>query len=435
MAMKQFDEIFRKKVREAFGDYNADHLADKGWQSFIARRRKRFAGFIFLMPLWAKAATVALIITAGSLLTYRLINRHNETSLTEVNSINTVTPEKSAIPEMNAETKTGAEGKISISGGKSFAENIKVSHAKIPIKGTGDVNIERISKPAGLISDEIFKYVDETPVSVLSDTGKIQEQDAGRQLPVNEPDSVIIAEALKKYEEATVSETDETEEEIHKSKSSIIAGVSGMIAVVDNALATSPGVSAGVYYEYQFTRRIAIRPGVAIAMHSSPVENRTGRTDLNYAAPLYDGTSGTTSSYEARLRLIALEVPVNMVFKVIAKEKSSLLLSAGASTLIYLNQKFNGTFVNSYTRAVPNSATGEMMAYTNYSTVEVEKTESAFSHADYFGLANLSAGYSMPFGKGSMLIEPYVQMPLSGITSLNIKIYYSGISLKLKFGK
>jgi len=432
MVMKQFDEIFREKVKEVFSNYNADHLADKGWQSFIVRRRKRFAGFIFIMPLWAKAATVALIITAGSLLTYRLINRQNEASVTEIQSAKTEAPEA---PEVAAVAKTDATGKLSVSGDKSYAENMIVRQTTVLSKRAGGINSEIISKPAGIISDEIFKYVDNKPLNMLSDTGKVQEPDAGKQLPVNEPDSVLIAEAVKKYEEKASSEENETEEKTHKRKSSVIAGVSGMLAVIDNVLATSPGVSAGVYYEYQFTRRIAIRPGVAIAMHSSPVENRTGRTDLNYAVPLYDGTSGTTSSYEAKLRLIALELPVNMIFKVIAKEKSSLFLSAGASTLICLNQKFTGTFVNSYTKALPNSVTGEMMAYTNYSNVEVEKTESAFSHADYFGLANLSAGYSIPFGKGSMLIEPYVQIPLSGITSLDVKIYYSGISLKLKFGK
>jgi len=435
MAMKQFDEIFREKVKETFSNYNADHLADKGWQSFISRRRKRFAGYIFLMPVWAKAAAVALIITAGSLLTYILINRQNEASLTEIHSVKTELPEKYAVPEVAEKPETEAAEKMPVSGDKNFAENIVSRHTHVLSREREDVSAGIISKPSGIISDETIKYVDNKPVNILSDTGNVHVPDAGKQLPVNETDSILIAGAVKKYEEATVSETDETEEKINKSKSSVIAGISGMMAVVDNALATSPGVSAGVYYEYQFTRRIAIRPGVAIAMHSSPVENRTGRTDLNYAVPLYDGTPGTTSSYEARLRLIALEVPVNMVFKVIAKEKSSLFLSAGASTLIYLNQKFNGTFVNSYTKALSNTVTGEMTAYTNYSTVEVEKTESAFSHADYFGLANLSAGYSIPFGKSSMLIEPYLQMPLSGITSLNIKIYYSGISLKLKFGK
>ena len=72
---------------------------------------------------------------------------------------------------------------------------------------------------------------------------------------------------------------------------------------------------------------------------------------------------------------------------------------------------------------------------TRFSSVEVENKEKAFSHTDYFSLANLSAGYSLPFGKNTIMIEPYLQIPVSGVTSLDLKIYYSGISLKLKFGK
>ena len=32
--MKQFDDIFSRKARDAFDGYNADHLADAGWDSF-----------------------------------------------------------------------------------------------------------------------------------------------------------------------------------------------------------------------------------------------------------------------------------------------------------------------------------------------------------------------------------------------------------------
>ncbi|HOU31252.1 MAG TPA: outer membrane beta-barrel protein [Bacteroidales bacterium] len=434
MAMKQFDEILREKVKEVFSNYNADHLAEKGWQSFVARRRKKFPGVLFIMPLWAKAASLAILISVGTLLTYKIVNRQNEAPITGIRSEEVEKQKESIAPETSVEAKTEVAEKLSASGDKSYAEKIIDRQVSVNSVITVGINGEIVSKPAEFAHNEIFKIADNEPIAGLPDTGKIQKPDARTESPLNEPDSVLMAEALKNYTETGVSE-EEKKGKSHKNKSSVIAGVSGMMAVIDNALATTPGVSAGFYYEYQFTRRIAIRPGVAIAMHSSPVENRTGRTNLNYAAPLYDGTTGTTDSYEASLRLVALELPVNMVFNVIAKEKSSLFLSAGASTLICLSQKFTGTFVNSYTKTVTNSVTGEMMTYSNYSTVEVEKTERAFSHTDYFGLANISAGYSLPFGRGSLLIEPYVQMPLSGITSLDVKIYYSGISLKLKFGK
>jgi hypothetical protein len=59
-----------------------------------------------------------------------------------------------------------------------------------------------------------------------------------------------------------------------------------------------------------------------------------------------------------------------------------------------------------------------------------------FSHADHLGLANISAGYLMPFGKkNSMLIEPFLQLPISELTSRNVKIRYGGVSMKLTFGR
>ncbi len=73
---------------------------------------------------------------------------------------------------------------------------------------------------------------------------------------------------------------------------------------------------------------------------------------------------------------------------------------------------------------------------TRYSSVEVEKDYGAFSRADFFGLANLSAGYSFPYSKtGIMLIEPFMQLPVNDLTSLNLRIRYAGVSMKLRFGR
>jgi len=39
--MKRFDDIFTKNLGKVFSDYNADHLADEGWNSFLARKQGR----------------------------------------------------------------------------------------------------------------------------------------------------------------------------------------------------------------------------------------------------------------------------------------------------------------------------------------------------------------------------------------------------------
>ena len=104
--------------------------------------------------------------------------------------------------------------------------------------------------------------------------------------------------------------------------------------------------------------------------------------------------------------------------------------------MIYLNQQFTADVVNAYTKVSYNNASGLYSSETHYSTVEVEKDYGAFSRTDFLGLANLSAGYSFPYSKtGTMLIEPFLQLPVSDLTSLNLRVRYGGISMKLRFGK
>lgn len=429
--MKQFDDIFRDKVKEVFGNYNADHLADKGWNSFMARKEKRSRG-LFILPFWAKAASVAIIITAGSLLTYRIVNRHNRTDNIAVQNapaagINKSSADSAFRPEFQekslepAAEMTGSEKVIS---GRINA-----------FPGSREVNNR------GIISEHAENNEDAAAaLNVVSaeDVNLSPEKETPeKEIPDFESQNALVEEALKKFLAADSAEISDSQEDKRVKKSAFLAGVSGMMAVVDNALASSPGVAAGFYYEYRLSKRFSVRPGMAIAMHSSSlVNNSSGSKELNYVAPTYDGATGITDSYDARLRYVTLEVPVNIVFKVFSGKKSDFFLAAGASTLININQHFKGSFLNSYTREVKDALSGEVNLKTTYSTVEVEKNEGAFSHADYFGLANISAGYSLPFGKkNSILIEPYVQLPLSDITSLDVKIFYSGMSLKMRFGK
>ena len=72
--MKQFDDKFSRSAKEAFGNYNADHLAGEGWNSFTAKyggNRRR----VVVFPLWAKAASIAVLVTLGVLFTTRTDQR------------------------------------------------------------------------------------------------------------------------------------------------------------------------------------------------------------------------------------------------------------------------------------------------------------------------------------------------------------------------
>ena len=155
---------------------------------------------------------------------------------------------------------------------------------------------------------------------------------------------------------------------------------------------------------------------------------------LDYSAPALAGLSGTTSSYEASIEAITMEVPLNLVFSIWKRSESSLFVSTGLSTVFYLSQKLSGSFNNTYTKTSFDSTTGEATYQSQTSTVEIESSEEPFNHVDLFGLANFSAGYSLPFGKTNvLLLEPFVQLPVTDISSMNLRIRYGGLSMKVKF--
>ena len=146
--------------------------------------------------------------------------------------------------------------------------------------------------------------------------------------------------------------------------------------------------------------------------------------------------TGYGDSYKNQLDILTMEVPVNLVYTILERGKSSLFVSAGVSTMIYLDQNFSSSYTNVLREQKYEVATGDVYYETISQDVIVESDEKAFSHVDYFGLTNLSAGYSLPLRKGgNLLIEPFLQLPVSDLTSFNVRIRYGGLSLKFRFGQ
>jgi hypothetical protein len=67
-------------------------------------------------------------------------------------------------------------------------------------------------------------------------------------------------------------------------------------------------------------------------------------------------------------------------------------------------------------------------------SVKIESDQEPLQRIDVLGLANFSAGYSIPFIKTRhLLFEPFVQLPLKDLTSLDLRIRYGGLSMKIQF--
>jgi hypothetical protein len=416
--MKQFDEAFRKQVKNAFRGYNADHLADAGWNSFAGSRgRKRVTAII--IPLWAKAASVALLLSAGALLTYRSFEPgRGLEKVTEAVSepANTIDPD--AIPDLADDNSNRLSGLIASTQKARSAASQNIDQS-IPVI-TEDKAVE-------VILTQVIIEPDSSGNVVLPHL-----RDTASDSNVNR----LFEEALKELlasEEVTDDQVDLAKPD---GKTTLLAGFSGMMAKVDNMTSSSPGVSVGFYVDHQLTKRISVRPGLVIARHSLGIEGSSASENFDYAAPVYNGVSGQIDSYRADMSMVVMEIPLNFVITLWERGKSNVFIASGASTMFYLNQHFEGSYRNVYSRDGLDVATGSPTTEKNYTVVDVENSYEAFSHVDYLGMANLSAGYTFPLGKkNSMLFEPFLQLPLNDLTSRNVRIRYGGLSMKLSFGK
>ena len=416
--MKQFDDIFRENVNKAFSGYNADHLADQGWNSLEAagkgeRRRIKMIAF------WTRAAVVTLLVGSSVLIGYLALNRQSSVEIV-------------ALPETDAEKVIPDKELAGIESPASevFPETSGPAGDGIEVKQKEALQAQFVAEIT-VVPEQPNKGI----ILLHSDTTLLPVVAENRFLLSEDSVNLVYEKALKEFMEGETVKEIAAEEEKRYGRTTFITGLSGLLAHVKDASSTAPGVSVGFYVDQKITERISLRPGLALAINSLGIDNGTGNEKLAYSLPLIDGNSGTPDSYSGHLNMIAMELPLNVVFRVFEKERSGVYLSAGASTMIYISQQFTGDFVNEYTMEQFNAATGSMTSEKRYSTVTVENSYGSFSRTDYLGLANFSAGYTFPYGKtATLLIEPFLQLPFSDLTALNLRVRYGGISMKIRFG-
>ena len=474
--MKQFDDRFSRKTKEAFDSFNADHLAEAGWNSYEKKygtRRTR----AFIIPLWAKVASVAAMLTIVVLLTNRVTNRNagesgdqlaketrSELTDPELNKENTA----AASPDMadTGQVVAAAAGATPVIADSGPAVEMTVSKTGQIRFAAREKTGHDVSKPAAPVLAETVKAeksllteADKAAGSNLTEAGKAggsliaetammdegslpsetiiaADMSAGMNLP-DTPMEIRLTDGTETGLKQKPKEAVKNYYEIPREKmaTTIMTGLSGMMASIDNVTSASQGVSIGFYVDRQLTRRISVRPGLAMAKHNYDMGSTSGgNAALDYAAPELNGLSGSVTSYDANIDVLSLEVPVNFVFSLRKRSGSNFFFATGASTVIYLNQNLSGNFNNTYTSSTVDASTGQVSYESRTTTVKIESEQEPLNRVDVLGLANFSAGYSLSFVKTShLLFEPFVQLPLKDLTSLNLRIRYGGLSMKIQF--
>jgi hypothetical protein len=409
--MNKFDDRFVEQVKSAFGSYNANHLANEGWNA-LKQKQSQPKRFALLLPLWAKAASIAILLLGSAIVSYLLTNQPVDAIQYEA-QIPLANPEKDSIPQ--DKEVTIAQNNL------TQPKKPKVKRDAKPFEASGEPHALVSITP--LTSSPEASFLETAPDTVIAELTISTEKEeipsdiSSNKPPLHSPQPIALFVAP-------------IEEESKKhSKNQYSLGLSGMMAKSNDLYSTAPGVAVGFYAQHSLGNRVSVRPGLALARHSYGMEGLTNSYDMVTSPNLStDGTGIEISSNE--VDIVTLEVPINFVLDLFRGRQGKVFVSAGASSIFYLSQQFAGTYNNRVSENVYNSQTGQYEQLVTYQTIDVENRYKAFSHTDLFGLANLSVGYSFPFGKSSMLIEPFLQIPLRKLTSNNLNIGFGGISVK-----
>lgn len=413
--MKGFDEKLVDQIKKAFGStYNADQLANEGWAAFQQKQSKR-KRYVLFIPLWAKAASISVLLTLGGFFTYNTLTKLNEdTELVELKVEFRKEP-----TDLKTNNKPNTRSTIT-----------KVDKSTIKYRKQKTASSEASEVPQVIVSVTQSKTSSEASFSNNSNSTQVIDSlktSATSQVA----ETINIDEKAKNIAQPmalNVIPIEEKTKKKHKNEYSL--GLSGMMAKAGTSYSSSPGVSVGFYAERSLGNSIAVRPGLALARHAySMVAFPDNSTHYDNLASEGENSLNIVSQ-ENQMEIVSLEVPINFVFELSSKRKRKLFLSAGSSSMVYISQQFVGSYQNQIVREVFNAQTGQNELIATNSTINIDKSYDAFSRVDLFGLANLSAGYLFPFGKSSMLIEPFVQIPIRKLTSNNLNVGFGGVSVK-----
>ena len=110
-----------------------------------------------------------------------------------------------------------------------------------------------------------------------------------------------------------------------------------------------------------------------------------------------------------------LEIPLMVQYAVVNKGKNRVLVGAGASSYIMLDESYKYNF-----------------EYPNPGAKQGWSSQKA--SALFFNVINVTAGFEHRIFPGFMIgIEPYLKIPIEGIGWSDMKLYSAGASLTLRY--
>jgi hypothetical protein len=449
--MKPFDEKFADNVREVFDAWH-EPVDEQAWQEMKSRLTKSKKTSLFiLVPAYMKYAAAAVVLLVASITLWQIlptsdINENQLSQRTEItpyiesdthsgitenstdNDPNTLS-QKQDLAKHHLADKTERKISSKKSTDESFAETIHkpvmVSSPNLQIGSTSDIPGMRDN--LSHLPEQIDLILDESPLEIPTNPELAQEMPNQNVID----DAQIIAYNLSLIK---------NQERNHASKPGIEFSAGSMKTYSTAEVAGGMGYSAGITGNWPLSDRFSIGSGGVLVYNQFSLNEPDAATRINkdFAnSPELDLSSGYNiigQKTYADVEYMAIDIPVNFRYKVSDIANGKLFVSAGLSSLLYLQQNYtqNSDVTAFYVR---NDTYGNQYLGSESTKLSTSTEFDAFKRLDLGRYLNFSVGYMINREKNSLLVEPFIKYPLGDVTSMNLQIGMAGITLKYHFAK
>ncbi len=428
--MKPFDENLANNVREAFDNWR-EQVPDGAWADMRTKldgaKQPKVVAFWSNRP---KVAFVSVLVAASVALlmipVLMLIKKTDHVKITTAVEV----AESQSIMQGQQETFSAPSIQQALSQ-TTGAEKKKKPTIVNPEPVIAVLQAEQPNMPAHLAETNLA-VSDPQQVEHTPETGQAHDL----QMPEKEKDTPQVdamAQHAKPSDQSNYNSW--LPASAQKSRFSWAVSASPMVSFAQNQPNPLPGVAAGVAAGYKISDRVRIEVGGLLAYNQLDVRNEATFSVVENFTNIYASQDASAHrllfSGNNKYNLLALEIPANIQFNIYDRPESRLFISTGLSSLVFLHQSVSGVnFVH-----VQNDIGGAPSGSQSFSstTVFVDENYGPFSRIDLGRILNLSAGYVIVGKNSSLVFEPFLKLPLGGVSSSNLSLGMGGVSLKLLF--
>ncbi len=184
----------------------------------------------------------------------------------------------------------------------------------------------------------------------------------------------------------------------------------------------SANFGGGITADYNIFSKFSISTGIQVERHN--VMNETS------------DNPGWLPPGQIEASLLDIDIPVNIKWQFLAHRSTSYYVSGGVSSVLYLSEKYTNTSYSQ--RMVPYLEMDNGTPYVSYQIENVKTTEeikeAPLSTFDFVGRINIILGFEYKLKtRLSLHIEPYLKLPVSELSTQNIRFTTSGLSCRISF--